>query len=152
MPTYEKGDMWSVLATTDLFAITTNSCIKRNGALVMGRGIAKVVRDRWPGIDIAAGNMITNTVGSMGKYGLLVSPGWPDKKLGLFQVKFMYSDQADCDLIDFSVTKLLEWQNAHPGKRVDLNFPGIGNGGLSIDVVKPIVDALPKNIHIWTFK
>jgi hypothetical protein len=41
MPTFKIGDMWSAYDNIDLFLITTNVTIKRNGALVMSRGIAR---------------------------------------------------------------------------------------------------------------
>ena len=146
MPIYEVGDMWSIWEETDLFLITTNATLKANGALVMGRGIAREARDRFPGLDLALGKAI----GESGRvYGLLVSPRWPAKKLGAFQVKRHYREPADLELIRFSTEQLLAWLEEHPGVRVDLNFPGIGNGGLPIQAVRPIVDMLPPNVHIW---
>ena len=145
MTTYEYGDMWSAWEASDLFLITTNATIKGNSALVMGRGIARQARDRWPGLDIVMGRAI----GSSGrKYGLLVGKG----KLGAFQVKHHYWELASVELIKLSVDMLLKWCAAHPGKRVDLNYPGIGNGKLPIEVVQPIIERLPASVHVWRFR
>jgi len=146
VPIYEVGDMWTIWEETDLFLITTNATLKRNGALAMGRGIAREACDRFPGLDLALGKAI----GQSGRiYGLLVSTRWPAKKLGAFQVKRHHREPADPELIRLSAEMLLAWLEEHPGVRVDLNFPGIGNGGLPIQAVRPIVDALPPNVHIW---
>ena len=40
MPIFKTGNMWTAFDETALFLLTTNSTVKRNGALVMGRGIA----------------------------------------------------------------------------------------------------------------
>jgi len=146
IPTCKLGDMWSVWEESDLFLVTTNGSLKRDGALVMGRGIAREALDRFPGLDLVLGKAI----GRSGReYGLLVSPRWPAAKLGAFQVKLRYWDDATPELIRLSTEMLLEWLEEHPDARVDLNFPGIGYGRLSPDVVRPIIEVLPPNVYIW---
>lgn len=146
---YEFGDAWSAFGVSDLFIITTNATVRTDGALVMGRGIARQARDRFPGLDRVLGAAV-RVAGP--RYGLLVSPRWPLARLGLFQVKHHWSDPADLELIRFSTTKLARWCEEHPGARVDLNFPGIGNGRLSVDVVEPIIEVLPSSVHVWRFR
>ena len=143
-----QGDMWSAFDGADLFLITTNSTIKKNGRLVMGAGIAKQARDRYKGLDLALGRRIEN----MGTYGLIVSENWPESKLGAFQVKWHYKDKADLGLIGFSVYALRMFVEYNVVLNVHLNFPGIGNGGLNRDDVLPIVQTLPDNVHIWEYK
>ncbi len=53
MPQFCRGDMWTAYDDADLFLITTNSTLKKNGVLVMGRGIARQACDRCPGLDTA---------------------------------------------------------------------------------------------------
>ena len=143
---YEVGDMWSAWEISDLFLITTNGSFTADGKLVMGRGIARQGRDRFPGLDVALANTLSVPVR---RYGLLVGPRWPEAKLGLFQVKLRYWDDATPELIRLSTQMLLEWLEEHPDVRVDLNFPGIGYGRLSPDVVRPIIEVLPANVYIW---
>ncbi|MCO5188354.1 MAG: hypothetical protein M9928_14185 [Anaerolineae bacterium] len=149
MPQYRQGDMWSVWNTADLFAITTNSTLRTDGALVMGRGIARQARNRFPGLAAALGQAIAAACGSGGVYGLLVSPSWPDARLAAFQVKRDWRSAADRDLIHRSTALLVNWCSAHPDSQVHLNLPGIGNGRLSRDVVIPIISALPETVTIW---
>lgn len=143
------GDMWSVWNESDLFLITTNSTIKSDGSLVMGAGIAKEARDRFPGLDLIAGNLINKTCGNLGTYHLLLSPDWPNKKLGLFQVKLHYSSNADLKLIQGSVDKLTELALQYKGAKINMNYPGIGNGGLARSKVEKIIMTLPDNITVW---
>jgi hypothetical protein len=148
---YEFGNMFSVWEQSDLFCITTNATIKSNGALVMGRGIAKTVRDKYPGVDLVAGKLIEERCGSEGLYGLIISPDWPAKKLGLFQVKYRYDKPATGSLIVYSTGRLKNWALEHSDARIDLNFPGIGNGKLPASKVEPIIRQLPNNVHVWQF-
>jgi hypothetical protein len=152
MPQQQQGDMWSVYHDADLFLITTNATLKQNEALVMGRGIARQARDRFPGLDIALGQQIEKLCGSQGRYGLLVSPRWPTARLGAFQVKRHYSRPASLDLIRYSTAALCAWCEAQPQASVHLNFPGVGNGRLPRETVLPIVAQLPEQVTIWEYQ
>jgi hypothetical protein len=44
-----NGNMWSAYPQADLFLITTNSTLKNDGCLVMGKGIALEAAQRFPG-------------------------------------------------------------------------------------------------------
>jgi hypothetical protein len=67
--------------------ITTNATIIARAALVMGRGIARLAKERFPGLDVALGKRIQAVWGNQGVHGLLVSPRQPAAKLGALQVK-----------------------------------------------------------------
>ena len=152
MPIYKQGDYWS--DTTDYKLITTNSVLKKNGALVMGRGLAKQARDSIPGIDKQFGQWIQEFRNETGHwtYGLLLpKPGFENADFGIFQVKYNFSEAAILELIVYSTGMLAERARNEPNKTFALNFPGIGNGGLEYDTVKPIVDLLPDNVNVWTF-
>ncbi len=43
-----QGDMWSVYDQADLFLVTTNGVVTRYGKLVMGAGIARQTKERFP--------------------------------------------------------------------------------------------------------
>ncbi len=151
MPIFKTGNMWSAYDNADLFVITTNAAIKRNGALVMGRGIARQARNRFPGLDAALGRRILSICGNQGLYGLIISPRWPEARLGAFQVKRHYSQLASLELIRHSTAALCAWCVEHPDASVHLNFPGIGNGRLRREDVLPIVAQLPDQVAIWEY-
>jgi formylmethanofuran dehydrogenase subunit D len=55
--TYQRGDLMKVKRSADeVVVVTTNGTIKKDGACVMGRGIARQVRDSIPGIDKRLGS------------------------------------------------------------------------------------------------
>jgi len=152
MPQFKTGNIWSIYDKADLFLITTNSTLKKgNHALVMGRGIARQAKERFPGLEVALGRHIQALCGNQGVYGLLVSPRWPAAKLGAFQVKQHYSQAASLELIRRSTAALCAWCAEHPIATVAVNFPGIGNGRLCREAVLPIIAQLPAQVTIWEY-
>ena len=53
-----RGNIWLMLANTNLLLFTSNSTLKENGELVMGAGIAKEVKERLPMFPLMIGNRI----------------------------------------------------------------------------------------------
>lgn len=150
----ERGDMWSVFGKTDLFLITTNPIINKQGLAVMGRGIAKQMADRYPEVreDFAqAMHMLRDTdcwpcyTDTIGGY------GYPKQTVGFFMVKDHWAAPARLDIIQKSVDELCAWLQDDPKERVDLNFPGIGNGRLSREEVLPLLQKLPDSVHVWEY-
>lgn len=145
----EKGDMWSVFPTTDIFMITTNPIIKNNGEVVMGRGIAKEARDRFPTLAKDFGDALKrlhpeiddNSLGLIGIY--------DNKPIWWFMTKDHWFESATLDRIKNSVFHLRYGFMCLEGARIDLNFPGIGNGNLPREKVLPLLVELPDNIHVW---
>lgn len=145
----ENGDMWSVFGKTDIFMITTNPIERRDGAIVMGRGIAYQAKERYPTIPYAFAKSLRknkdNHIGRIGDY--------DGQEIWWFMVKKHWKSQADIELIDASCAELNTWLSfVSKSIRVDLNFPGIGNGGLERKYVLPIVSKLPDSVHIWEYK
>ena len=141
--------------TKHRFVFTGNSYIKRNGSLVMGAGAAKAVRDAYPGFDQAIGKAITlQYPGYNSQYGLI----WPDRTdlkhqglplIGCFQVKFHFKDRAKTWLIESSAQKLTRLALEKPEITFHMNYPGIGNGGLSEHYVAPLLTCLPDNVILY---
>ena len=93
--------------TNNLYLFTGNSYVKRNGALVMGRGAALEVRDMYPGIDKLLGVHLIH----LGLYGLCLC-GTKHNNLGVFQVKRNFADKAELDIIRYSVCSFYCWWNS----------------------------------------
>ena len=149
----EKGDMWSIFGKTRIFLITTNFQRNAQGLAVMGRGIANEAALRFPeiredfakrledSIDLQAYDDALHPVytGIIGKY--------DGQVLGWFMTKRHWKDPSTLDIIRDSVRELKRWQDI--AERIDLNFPGIGNGKLKREDVLPIIEQLPDNVHVW---
>jgi len=130
-----------------LMFVTTNSYIRTDGALVMGRGAAKVMAHRFPEFPYELGKNIEH----LGIYGIRMKIR-DQTDLGIFQVKQHFKDKASLALIEASTRDLTDLANGlSEHHRIDMNYPGIGYGGLNYQAVDPIIQNLPDNVHIWTF-
>ena len=141
---YRTGNLLEHLQDYNYVLCTTNSYIKKDGSLVMGRGFAKDIKLTYAGIDIHFGNLITNYCKHLGTYGILFYGS-----VGAFQVKFDFKATAQLSLVEYSTQRLCEIAHKHSEYWFGLNYPAVGNGKLSIEVIKPIIETLPDNVHIW---
>lgn len=144
--------MWNAFDKTDAFCITTNSYIRNDGEVVMGRGIAKQAKELFDDLPLALGKKIEKTCGHLGTYGVMPSNRSEIDQMVAFQVKTHFKNDADLSLIEQSTKSLGQIAHKYSERRFDLNFPGIGNGGRSQDEVMPIVEQLPDNVHVWRFR
>lgn len=137
------GDVFDSWDEKSPLFITTNSFIKKDFSLVMGKGIAKTVRDRYVGIDLDLGLQIEH----LHKYGLVQSSdNFPN--IWAFQVKYHFKSDADLDLIRYSTELLCNFAKEYK-KEISLNYPGIGNGRRTEEEVSSIISCLPDNVNVW---
>ena len=134
------GNVWDYAA--DVVCITTNGFIKRNGAAVMGRGVAKQALIRYPGVDVVlAKNLKDNGNHVSHLYAGLLA----------FPVKHNWWEPADMVLIARSAAELARLVDL--GLTYVLPRPGCGNGQLSWEDVRPVIkDLLPDNVHVIHWK
>lgn len=137
----EKGNMWDAFGQ-GIFMITTNPIIKKDGSVVMGRGIALEAKTKYPDLPYHFGLALAETkyrkIGMIGTFDNV--PIW------WFMVKHHWRLPASLDVIKESI-ELVKYIKSTT--RVDLNFPGIGNGKLAKEQVLPLLEELPNNFHIW---
>jgi len=144
MPTFKIGQMFEA---GGLIIVTTNSFLTSEVKLVMGRGAAWQLKLKVPGIDRVFGKMIDETCGHLGRYGLIFH-----ERYGAFQVKYRFNKKARLDLISYSMTLLSDVAGKNRKNTFNINYPGIGNGELKENQVRPILRMLPKNVHVWKKK
>jgi hypothetical protein len=159
------GDMFSVLQNSHIFAITTNGQLKSDGSLIMGAGIAGAIKDRYPAVPAIAGKHIIWACKNPSvvddyfvevheqkyTYGFL---RLPNTSIALFQTKLEVHADSKIQLIDRSVHGLLKTirqfeRECGAQPVVNLNFPGIGLGGLTKEQVMPCIEVLPDCVNVW---
>lgn len=144
----EKGDMWSVFGRTDMFLITTNPIINKQGLAVMGRGMAKQIADRFPRIREDLSRLLRVyphvNIGYIGRY--------DEQNVSCFMVKDHWKAEAKLPIIEESAKQLRDVARRNSAHRYDLNFPGIGNGRLPREAVLPLLTELPDNVHVWEYE
>jgi hypothetical protein len=143
-----KENLWKCPPHPGCIVVTTNAFIKRNGALVMGRGAALEATQRIPGIAFECGRAISlskreNMHNGYHRY-LFSMVRFPQEGkigFGLFQVKYHFKEQASLELIEDAVYHL-NFRLGREPMNVRMNFPGIGYGGLKREDVLPIIQKL----------
>jgi len=141
MPTFMKGEMFKA---PGFIIVTANSFLTSEMKLVMGRGAAWQLKLKVPGIDKAFGEMIHRKCGHLGFYGLIFH-----KKYGAAQVRYRFNDKPALGLISLTMTMLGFAANKDKNTVFNINFPGIGNGGLRRHQVESLLKYLPDNVHVW---
>lgn len=127
-----NAEVFNMVQDGEVVCVTTNGTVKNDGGCVMGRGIARQVRDTFPGIDKRLG-------GYLKKYGNrcfnLADVAMNGKKFRLvsFPVKHQWHEQADINLILKSCEQLIELANKFGYTKVYLPAPGCGNGRLDYE-------------------
>lgn len=145
MPQFKTGDIWTV-PKNEWIVITTNSFVKKDGSLVMGRGVAKEALEKDPMLDKLLGGFVKQTCGHLGFYGCAIIAKY---KMAALQTKFHYSNKSSIELINRSIKRLRG--SILPFERVNMVFPGIGYGQLSArDVYLSCLKDLPGYYTIWS--
>lgn len=129
----EHGDLWARHAAGFWVGVTTNGVTRRDGACVMGRGVAKEAATRFPGLPYALGAMLRRDGNHVCFF--------PVYRMITFPVKHHWREPADLQLIEQSARELvsdltLVFRGAKP---VYLVRPGCGNGGLDWPTVRAVL-------------
>jgi len=118
--------------------VTTNGITKANGAAVMGAGVAKTVRDLYPGIDQKLGQLLREKGNHV--HLLMSAP----VNIFSFPTKHHWRDNSDPALIARSASELVALVDAQAWDIVYLPRPGCNNGKLNWNTVaallKPLFD------------
>ena len=133
------GNLWDWFDKGFAIAITTNGFVKNNGECVMGRGCALEAKKRFPSIATKLGSIITSNGNNVN---LIMN------RIYSFPVKHNWWEEADLDLIRRSCKELTDLTSGE----VIIPRPGCGNGKLSWNIVKPILETeLSDRFSIITF-
>lgn len=144
------GDLWREVGRADLILVTTNGSVRMDGGLVMGRGAARQAAERYPGLEFDLGRKTLLHPTARLLFSDVVDRG---TKIGGFRVKRAWKQKADLWLIRESVGALKVLCESSMGyKRIAMNFPGIGNGGLTRDEVLPLIRDLPEIVHVYRLR
>lgn len=135
----------------DYLGVTTNAYITKYNSLVMGRGAANQLRKLSKSIEYDFGRLVREKTefpdkvyGPAGVYGVLFK-----EPFFIFQVKLHYSSDAKTDLIRTSTNELKKVAEQNPDRVYHLNYPGIGYGNLTVELVEDIIRVLPDNVVVW---
>lgn len=120
------GNIWDYYDNGYIACITTNRMLKKDGSLVMGKGVALQAKDKIPFLPKILGKQVKNN--------LYLTCYLSELRSISFPVKYHWKDKADLTLIKKSAIELsclsLALKNRSPGKNIYLPRLGCGLGGL----------------------
>lgn len=163
MAVFKIGNLWDA-PVSDALVITTNACLKDN-LLVMGAGVALQAYKRYKGLEREFGEQLTPKTRFKASnnftyilcedYYMLTTKANFRPALLALQTKRRWDRLAELDLIGLSLDFLIAWSvgfEAGAGRAplIYLPYPGVGQGGLSKNMVKPLLDVLPDNFIVWS--
>ncbi len=127
------GNLLTVHERGHCIVVPTNGTVKRDGACVMGRGIALEIKKKHPSLAFWLGNCISrggNQLYHNEEYNIITFP-----------VKHKWQEDASLDLIRNSSSQLLALWKTKRLDEVYLPRVGCGNGNRDWQEVKPILDS-----------
>lgn len=130
-----KGDLWDYPSKVKV--ITTNGSVRKDGACVMGRGVALQAKKCWPEISFLIGSFL-KTYGNTP----FVLKTKSDLTLVTFPVKHEWHNKADINLIYKSAVLIASIAREAGWDKIALPRPGYGNGRLSWKEVGPILQSV----------
>lgn len=136
------GNFWD--EPGDAHVITTNGTVKANGRCVMGRGIAKQAKSRFPGLDKELGKLLMQRGNCVHPLGLWSLADGRIYNIYSFPVKANWWEKANLVLIERSCAQLTSCLPPEHD-RIVMVRPGCGNGQLSWDVVRPLCEQYLNN-------
>lgn len=132
------GNLWD---QDGVLCITTNGDVRKDGALVMGRGVALQAAQRWPRLPFDIGAYIKRHGNVLHGRGLLDGDDY--REIVCFPVKHHWREKADLTLIAESCRVLMLLADTYHWDRIILPRPGCGNGQLDWETeVKPVIAPL----------
>jgi len=125
------GDLWDHHAAGQWVVITTNGIVRKDGACVMGRGVALQAAQRFPDLPFVLGAAIEVDGNHVHAF--------RDFRVFSFPVKRHWIEPADPNLIQQSARQLWYAFWKMNLDKVYMVRPGCGNGQLKWEDVKPLI-------------
>ena len=126
-----QGNLWDYVRVGNVVVITTNGVRNRYGYAVMGAGVAKQARDRFPGIAKRLGSLLAEHGLQVEALPMGMAVGNASEwTLVAFPTKVHWREPSSLDLIARSAAQLEVLATRHDWQDVYLPRPGVGNGGL----------------------
>lgn len=137
-------NIWDDVDELDYIGVTTNSTLKKTGDLVMGAGIAKEAKKRYPECPKFFGEIVKKRNAENGFYGMIIY-----NKIFALQTKVHWRDKSPIEVVEKSLAMLSVAAGAAPHMKIGIPFPAINNGGRSVEDIMPLLQKLPDNITVY---
>lgn len=140
----KTGDLFT--QNCDAICITTNGDLRKNGSGIMGAGIARQARNKWPELEETLGRLIHfhgNKTNILMHHERSELKNPPPYSILCLPTKNSWRSPSDLDLIRNSLQRLVYITTQRNWTRVCLTRPGCGLGGLNWETqVKSLCSSL----------
>lgn len=143
------GNAYKIFNDGDVICTTTNGEVKKDGKAVMGAGVAKFVRDTFPGVDVKLAQLLNEHGNRAFKLGTYDYNGKP-VVLATFPTKEKWNESSKLDLIETSAKQLMQMADKFGWKNIYIPIPGCSNGGLVWSQVKERLLCLDNRFIIFS--
>ncbi len=140
---FRTGNLLNVISDYNYTLYSATSYINKVGCHTIGCGSTNIT-NMYPNIDSYFGKLISLKCGHLGRYGILFFG-----TIGLFQVKYNYSNTDDTELISYSTNQLCTIANKHSAYLFALNYATFNEHKLNYNDINQILMTLPNNVHVW---
>lgn len=138
----KQGNMMDHFNECNHFIVCTGShCKDLTGPLIMMRGVAYEIAQKYPSAPEAMGKLVRDSVGSGGVFGLMCN-----NKIGMFQSHFTHREDFNMMLISKATKALAELASANPQKVYYLDRMWDKAPKFMFD---GFIRMLPENVTIW---
>lgn len=138
------GNIFDDMDNLDYVGITTNSTLNKKGELVMGAGNAKQAKEICPDLPAIFGNIIRIQEKELGYYGII-----RHEKFFTVQTKRNWRDKSIVKDVEETIQHLKIIAERHPNLKFGIPYPAINHGGLSENVIYPLISLLPDNVTVY---
>jgi len=139
-----------ILLKADAICFTSNGIVKSNNELVMGAGVAKAFKNRFPIVPKSAGDLVKKN-GNICQVVKTMKFAGPKEDVSntfsivAFPTKNDWKDKSDLNLIITSAKQLISMADNHGWNKIYLPKPGCLNGQLNWETqvksaIKDILD------------
>lgn len=126
----DVADAWKLHAQGFWLVVPTNQTVRKDGNAVMGAGLAFQAAQKFPDIPARYGKSLQAKSYRM---------AFNDHRLLLVPTKIDWRQSSSTRLVSEGAQGIAKWAIAHPTEKIVVPALGCGKGGLSWEVVKPIL-------------
>lgn len=134
------GNIWE--QEFDYLCLPTNKMWDRNGNAILGAGLAKQVKERFPGVEKDMGEVLRYNEEHLINQDVFIIPQkyWKwGKQIIAFSTKYDWKEKSSLFLIKESAIQLEKMIRENKEKIFMLAFPGVGMGGLTKEEVRKVI-------------
>lgn len=142
MPIFQVGNMWDAFDKADHFIVVTSATTDASGRLIMNRGMAAEVQDRYADASQALGKHVLAKRNEHGIFGCIAIG-----KVGVLQDRYTHNEELNLHCVSTATTMLKWLAEEQPQKKFHVEMAGQDQHWW---LMKGCYEKLPQNVVLWS--